>query len=180
MLETLDEATARSYEQAGWTRCNHQGNRYGIHINVKVHGDYIREQDMFRTLIERLDMPEDEIRRVANAVYERELEAWWEDLEDFDYGPNVEYLLSEDYIGTGLKKGDFWQDGRMGGWLHVSSRWASEDETRLLLLAEHCKESVKYFASENWRDYWGDTIEEQLVYDPEAGKERCPTCNKIR
>lgn len=174
MFETLDEATEASYRQDGWTNCHHRGG--GIHINVKVHTDHTALWSLVGKLREELDATDDEVWRVLDIVSQRQLENWWEDLRN----GNVDCLFSADIKDTNLFEKDYWSDGRHGGWLHVSENWVLNNPELMAPLANYCQESVNYFNSPDYVADLGMFVEEEYEENPDAGKERCPTCNKIK
>ena len=166
---------AAIYQEAGWTPCYHDYyGRTAFHINVKVYGNYQLVQDMYREIEEESFMSPGRVNRVVEGIVDSEMSWWWEQLDG-----GVEYLLSEDRKDTGLSSKDYWSDGRMGGWLHVSNSWAATHPEEMILLAEHARESVKYYASRDWYDYIKEVALEAFSEDPEAGKERCHSCGQL-
>jgi len=161
---------AAAYREAGWEPCYHDYGRTVFHFNVKIYGRWRPISDMLSQTAIDLGIEYDEVERVAETLYERELESWWENVG--------EATLTAATPFEGRK--DYWADGRMGGWFHVSNAWAANHPKPMLELADYLRESVEYYASQEWVDYLKDWIVEVLTDDPSAGRERCHCCGQIK
>lgn len=158
---------AEVYKAAGWERCYHRnGNKW--HINVKVHGDYQKTRAFIDEMVTTHDITEAEAEAHFQRAWEMELESFWESLIDWD---NV---LSEDRLNTGLERGDYWQCGRMGGYLAVKDSFAALYAEEMILLAEYTRETVDYMNGKEdalyifFREWIGDTVAEDKRIAAEA------------
>ena len=158
---------AAVYQAAGWERCYHRsGNHW--HINVKVHGgDWQKRRAFIEEMREKHQLTREDAEDYFERTFEMEIDSFWRSFTDFDY------VLSEDRIDTGLKDGDYWQCGRMGGYMNIADSFAAYNPEEMILIAMYAQETVEYMNDSDalymfMREWIADSVHDDRIAEEQA------------